>query len=196
MNRRVLFRRLATIAAGAAAACALPVSEAAAAPEMPSLFPGERWALDTMTHEAPVVADLTIRSPSHRMLAWTQGTSDVWEYALDITAIERTYVDGVRNGRIAPGAYFEPWKSAWAFADKVDANRLGVPAMAYGAVNEDALVRMSEIAYHAEMGDAWCTQHPDPVTGAGHWHSMSDLLADARAEGYWQGRPARLEEGG
>lgn len=47
--------------------------------------------------------------------------------------------------------------------------------------DEDDLARLSEIAYHAEMGDAWCTQHPDPVTGAGHWHSMSGLLADARA---------------
>ena len=98
MNRRSLFRRLATIAAGAAAACVLPVARAGA------------------------VVDLPIRPPVHRMLAWTQGASGVWDYAPDLTPMERAYVDGVRAHRIAPSVDFETWQSARAFADEVNAH--------------------------------------------------------------------------
>jgi hypothetical protein len=68
-----------------------------------------------------------------------------------------------------------------------------LPVASDGALTMDtqAFDRLRDATYHAEMGEAWCIEHTDPATGAGHWHSLRDLLSDARAEGYRAGYEQR-----
>lgn len=68
-------------------------------------------------------------------------------------------------------------------ANEVNAVMRGVWDQAY----EKGLSDVSPDVYSSAECEFWCTEHLT-ANGAGHWHRIGDAIAQARADGYNQGR--------